>query len=68
MRLFFPILSLIVLLVALLFSLLNTQRAEFFYFFGKAYPPVCLLVITPFILGAVIGLVVGFIRGRNFKK
>ncbi len=68
MRLFFPILSLIILIIALLFSLLNTQTAELFYFFGKAHPPVCLLVITSFILGALIGLIFGFIKGQKLKK
>ena len=68
MRLFFPILIIIVLILALVFSLLNTQAAELFYFFGKTQIPVSLLIISSFIIGILIGLLVGFIKGHRYRK
>lgn len=70
MRLFFPVLALIILIIGLIFSLLNTQSAELFYFFGKVSLPVSLLIIGSFIIGILLGLFLGFILGlfRKIKK
>jgi len=67
MRLFFPVLALVILIFGLIFSLLNTQPAELFYFFGKTSLPVSFLIITSFIIGILLGVLFGFILGF-FKK
>ncbi len=67
MRLFFPLFALIILIIGLFFSLLNTQSAELFYFFGKVSLPVSILIISAFMIGIFLGLFFGFIFGF-FKK
>lgn len=64
MRLIWAILGLIVLLIGIGFSLLNTQTAELYYYLGHIKAPVCLIVILSFIIGALVGLAIGFTRGR----
>ena len=63
MRILFPLLALIILIFGLVFSLLNTQSAELFYFFGKTSLPVSILIICSFIIGILLGLFFSFILG-----
>lgn len=68
MRIIWAIIGLIILLIGIGFSLLNTQQAELYYYLGHVNAPVCLIVVLSFIVGALIGLAIGFTRGRLGRK
>ena len=55
-------------LVVMAFGILNSQMVTFDYFVGQLHLPLVVLVIGSFVLGGIIGLLIGLCRRRGGKS
>lgn len=65
MRLIWTLLGLIVLVIGIGFALLNTDSVSFYYYLGVVKAPLSLIIVLSFIVGGLIGLLVGYCHGRK---
>lgn len=67
MRIIWTFFGLIILLIGIGFALLNTGDVTLFYYLGVVKAPLSLIVVLAFIVGGLVGLGVGFVRGKRRK-
>jgi len=60
--------ALLIFVVVSIFALLNLTPVSIFYFFGAKSFPVSFLILTAFLLGLLIGGIMGYIAGIFDKK
>ncbi|MCF6764158.1 LapA family protein [Thiotrichales bacterium 19S3-7] len=58
----------VVLVVVIGFSILNAHLVLLDYFFGEVTLPLVIIILIAFIVGAVLGILVGYFRGRSNRK
>lgn len=62
MKIFSISLAVILILFGISFAVLNSETVSFNYYIGEAKLPLVVLLVCSFILGAVSGLVIGYMN------
>ena len=68
MQLLSQIFTIVLILIGLIVSSLNTETTLFNYYLGKAQLPLSLLMLFSFAAGCMIGLSLGLLRHLRFKR
>ena len=65
MRIIWAIVAIVIFLIVAAFALLNMQSVVLEYYLGIIKLPLAVVVIAAFIIGALIGLLIGYVRGKR---